>query len=300
VRRAGENAPARLNFEAGFANSHPGSHGHEPSDLSTGDVNSGLAGGEVKVDEVYLTPMQNHNPMEPHATIAQWEGEKLTLHDATQYITGVKQTIAKAIGLPEDNVRVICPYVGGGFGCKRSTWSHVLLAVMAAKVVNHPVKLVLERPQMFGPVGGRPQTHQHIVLAARRDGTPTAMQHQVHSHTSVMEDFTEPSSSVTRMLYASPAIQTSQRLVSLNVGTTTFQRAPGESTGSFALEIAMDELAVKLNMDPVELRLKNYAEKDPIRHKPFSSKHLRECYAQGAERFGWARRNPQPRSSMPG
>ncbi len=289
-----------LNFEGGFATAHPGSHGKDPADKSIGNLEQGMAEGEVKVDQVYTTPLENHNPMEPHVTIAEWEGEKLTLHDATQYISGVKQTVAKSFGIPDENVRVLCPYTGGGFGCKGSTWSHVLLAAMAAKVVQRPVKLVLERPQMFGPVGGRPRTHQHVVLAAKRDGTLTAMQHDVHSHTSEIEDFTEPSSSVTRTLYACPAIKTSQRLVPLSLATPTFQRAPGESTGTFALEIAMDELAYKLNMDPIQLRLKNYAEKDPIENKPFSSKHLRECYEQGAARFGWAKRNPAPRSMKRG
>jgi xanthine dehydrogenase YagR molybdenum-binding subunit len=290
----------QLDFEGGFATAHPGGHGSDPSDVAAGQLTAGMAAAEVKVDEVYLTPMENHNPMEPHATIAQWDGEKLTLHDATQYISGVQQTVARAIGIPDDNVRVLCPFTGGGFGCKGSTWSHVVLAVMAAKVVQRPVKIALERPQMFGPVGGRPQTHQHIVLAAKRDGTLTAMQHDVYSHTSVIEDFTEPSSAPTRMLYASQAIETSQRLVPLTVGTPTFQRAPGESTGTFALEIAMDELAYKLSMDPIQLRLKNYAEKDPTSNKYFSSKHLRECYTRGAERFGWSRRNPQPRSTKQG
>ena len=195
---------------------------------------------------------------------------------------------------------MLCPFTGGGFGCKGSTWSHVVLAAMAAKVVKRPVRLVLERPQMFGPVGGRPQTYQHIVLGAKRDGSLTAMRHDVYSHTSAIEDFTEPSSVQTRMLYGCPNIATSQNLVPLNVGTPTFQRAPGEATGTFALEIAMDELAYKLNMDPVELRLKNYAEIDPTDSKHFSSKHLKECYQQGAERFGWAKRNPQPRSHREG
>jgi xanthine dehydrogenase YagR molybdenum-binding subunit len=286
----------KLDFEGGMSSAHPGSHGKDPADVSEGQLNQALAAGEVKVDEVYTTPIQNHNPMEPHATIAQWNGDKLTIHDSTQYITGVKQSVAKALGIPQEDVHTICPFTGGGFGCKGSTWSHVVLAAMAAKVAQRPVKLALERPQMFGSVGARPRTHQHIVLAAKRDGTLTAMGHHVHSHTSVFEDFTEPSSVQTRMLYASPAISTSQRLVPLNLGTPTFQRAPGESTGTFALEIAMDELAGKLSMDPIELRLKNYAEKDPTTGKPFSSKHLRECYQQGAERFGWSKRNPAPRS----
>jgi len=290
-----EDSP-QLNFEAGMPSAHPGSHGKDPADVSEGQLNQALAAADVKLDEIYTTPIQNHNPMEPHATIAQWEGDKLTLYDATQYISGVKQTIAKTIGIPEENVRVLCPFTGGGFGCKGSTWSHVTLAAMAAKVAQRPVKLVLDRSQMFGPVGARPRTHQRIVLAARNDGTLTAIEHHVYSHTSVFEDFTEPSSVQTRMLYASPAISTSQRLVPLHLGTPTFQRAPGESTGTFALEIAMDELAYKLNLDPIELRLKNYAEKDPTTNKPFSSKHLRECYQQGAEHFGWSKRNPAPRS----
>jgi xanthine dehydrogenase YagR molybdenum-binding subunit len=212
----------------------------------------------------------------------------------------VKQTLAHALGIPEENVHTLCPYTGGGFGCKGSTWSHVVLAAMAAKVVQRPVKIVLAREQMFGPVGGRPQTHQHIVLGARRDGKLVALRHHVYTHTSVFEDYTEPSSAVSRMLYACPAIDTSQRLVLLNVGTPTFQRAPGESTGTFALEIAMDELAYKLKMDPIELRLKNYAEKDPTSNKPFSSKHLRECYVKGAEGFGWSKRRPDPRSMREG
>jgi xanthine dehydrogenase YagR molybdenum-binding subunit len=294
-----QEAPA-LDFEKGFATAHPGGHGKDPADVSAGQVAAGIAAAEVKIDQIYQTPIENHNPMEPHATIAQWDGEKLTLHDSTQYISGVKQSVARTLGVPDDNVRVICPFTGGGFGCKGSTWSHVVLAAMSAKEVKRPVKLAIERPQMFGPVGARPRTHQHIVLAARHDGTLTAIQHDVITHTSVFEDFTEPSSTVTRMLYASPAITTSQRLVPLNVGTPTFQRAPGESTGTFALEIAMDELAVKLNIDPIALRLKNYAEKDPTSNKPFSSKHLRECYEQAAARFGWSKRNPQPRSTKEG
>ncbi len=287
--------PPKLSFEAGMPDAHPGSHGKDPADVSEGQLNQELAAAEVRIDQIYTTPIQNHNPMEPHATIAQWDGDKLTLHDTTQYITGVKQTIAKTLGIPEEDVRVICPFTGRGFGCKGSTWSHVVLAAMAAKMAQRPVKLALERPQMFGPVGARPRTHQHVVLAAKHDGTLCAIEHHVHTHTSVFEDFTEPSSVQTRMLYASPAISTSQRLVPLHLGTPTFQRAPGESTGTFALEIAMDELAYKLNIDPIELRLKNYAEKDPTTNKPFSSKHLRECYQQGAERFGWSKRNPTPR-----
>ena len=292
--------PAKFDFKAGFAEAHPGAHGHDPADVGIGNEPAGRAEAAVTIDQVYTTPKQNHNPMEPHATLAQWDGEKLTVHDATQYISGVKQTLAKTFGIPEDNVRVICPFVGGGFGSKGSTWSHVVLAAMAAKAVNRPVRIALERPQMFGPVGGRPETYQHIVLGAKTDGTLVSIKHDVYSHTSVIEDFAEPSSNVTRMLYASPNIETSQKLVALNVGTPTFQRAPGEATGTFALEIAMDELAEKLKMDPIALRLKNYARRDPTSRKDFSSKHLQECYARGASRFGWSKRSSKPRSTREG
>jgi xanthine dehydrogenase YagR molybdenum-binding subunit len=295
-----ETAPPQLDFEAGFPAARPGSHGHNPPNVSAGNAAAGLEQAEVKVDEVYRTPMETHNPMEPHATMAQWDGDKLTLHDSTQSISGVQSVVSHTLGIPEDNVRVVCLYTGGGFGCKGSVWSHVVLAAMAAKAAGRPVRLALERPQMFGPVGGRPETYQHIVLGAKKDGTLTAIQHECYSHTSVIEDFTEPCTAPTRMLYASPNIDTSQKIVPLNVGTPTYQRAPGEAPGTFALEIAMDELAYKLNMDPVEMRLKNYAQVDPTSSKPFSSKHLKECYSQGAERFGWAKRNPQPRSVRAG
>lgn len=294
-----QEVPPQLDFKAGFSDAHTGKN-KQPAMLTQGDIDKGFAEAEVNIDHVYTTPIENHNPMEPHATVASWEGEKLTLHDSTQYIFGVKATVAKTLGIPEDNITVICPYTGGGFGCKGSTWSHVVLTAMAAKVAKRPVRLALERPQMFGPVGSRPETWQHIVLGAKRDGTLTAIRHDCYSHTSMIEDFVETSSAPTRMLYKCPVITTSQKLVSLNVGTPTFMRAPGESTGTFALEIAMDELAEALKMDPIELRLKNYAEVDPTSHKPFSSKHLREAYQKGAERFGWSKRNPTPRAHREG
>ena len=287
--------PPKLDFRAGFDQAHSGKN-KIPAQLSEGDEKTGFEEADVKVDQVYTTPKENHNPMEMHATIAEWKGELLTLHDSTQYIFGVKRTVAKTFGIPEDNVRVICPFTGGGFGSKGSTWSHVVLAAMAAKVANRPVKLMVTRPQMFGPVGGRPQTYQHLQIGAKRDGTLTAIKHDCYSHTAMIEDFVEPSSAATRMLYNAPVISTSQLLVPLTVGVPTFQRAPGEATGMFALEVALDELAEQLKMDPVELRLKNYAEVDPTSRKPFSGKHLRECYQQASERFGWAKRVAAPRS----
>jgi xanthine dehydrogenase YagR molybdenum-binding subunit len=269
-------------------------------DFSWGDADAALGNAEVRFEATYATPMETHNPLEPHATVAAWNGDSLTLYDATQYVFGVRETVGKVLGIPKEDIRVVDPFVGGGFGCKGSTWSHVVLAAMAARMAKRPVKLVLQRPQMFGPVGGRPQTEQKIALGAGRDGRLVAMRHDVVSHTSFMEDFTEPSSMPTRQLYACRNGATTQRLAQLNVGTPTFQRAPGESTGTFALESAMDELAWSLGMDPLELRLRNYAENDPGKGKPWSSKKLREAYSLAAERFGWSRRPAKPRSLRDG
>ncbi|CAG2145935.1 xanthine dehydrogenase family protein molybdopterin-binding subunit [Cupriavidus numazuensis] len=285
-----------LDFAAARASAYkPKEAKDEPADSSRGDMSS-TDGAAARIDTTYSTPLETHNPMEPHATVAAWQGDMLTLYDATQYVSGVRKTVAQTLGLQPSQVRVVCPFVGGGFGCKGSTWSHVVLAAMAAREAGHPVKLVLERPQMFGPVGGRPRTEQHVVLAARADGTLTSMRHEVTACTSFMEDWLEPCALLTRMLYAVPNQQTSHRLLKLNIGTPTFMRAPGEASGSFALECALDELAYKLGMDPVALRLRNYADTDPGKGLPFSSKSLRECYRDAAARFGWAQRNPAPRS----
>jgi xanthine dehydrogenase YagR molybdenum-binding subunit len=292
---------AVLDFSGARASAYaPKKAGRAETDARWGDLAAGLAAADVKVDAVYTTPMETHNPMEPHATLAQWDGDRLTLHDATQGVSGVKQTIAKTFGIPPENVHVISPFLGGGFGCKGSMWSHVALAAMAARKLDRPVRLVLARPQMFGPVGGRPQTEQHVVLGARRDGTLTAIQHDVISHTSEFEDFVEPSALQSRMLYACPNGSTTHRLVKLNVGTPTFQRAPGESSGTFALESAMDELAYELAMDPLELRLRNYADAAAENGLPFSSKALRDCYHDAAARFRWSQRSAAPRSMQEG
>jgi xanthine dehydrogenase YagR molybdenum-binding subunit len=292
---------AMLDFDEAKKSAHrPEKVKTDPPDTRRGNVESGLREAAAQVDVVYTTPMEHHNPMEPHATIAAWDGDHLTLYDATQYVSGVRDTVAKTLGLPAAKVRVICPFVGGGFGCKGSTWSHVVLAAMAARQAGRPVKLVLDRPQMFGPVGGRPNTEQRFLAAAAADGVITAMRHDVTASTSFIEDWIEPAALTTRMLYACPNQITSHRLAKLNIGTPTFMRAPGEATGTFALESALDELAYALNMDPVRLRLQNYAENDPDSGKPWSSKSLRECYRTGAERFGWERRSAQPRSMRAG
>jgi xanthine dehydrogenase YagR molybdenum-binding subunit len=294
-------APAALDFASAKASAHtPPGQPNRPIDSERGNPEAGLREGTARLDAVYTTPMQFHNPMETHATMAHWDGPDLTLYDSTQGVTGARTAVAAVFGIPADNVRVISPFIGGGFGCKGSSWSHVSLCAMAAKQTGRPVRLALARPQMFGSVGGRPRTEQHVQIAAHPNGTLTGMRHDTFSHTSTFEDWTEMSGLVTRMLYAVPNQSTSHRLVQLNVGTPTFTRAPGETTGSFALESAMDELAWQLKMDPVALRLKNYAEADPEGGKPWSSKALRDCYEAGAQRFGWSRRVATPRSMREG
>ncbi len=293
--------PAKLNFPGRLNEGRPPKQqGREPADSKRGDVPTNLSNSPTKIDVTYTTPVQNHNPMEPHATTAMWEGEKLTVHNSTQYIDGDRMTIARDLGIPMDNVQTVCPYTGGGFGSKGSTWSHVVLCAMAAKVVNRPVKLAVERGQMFGPVGTRPTTVQQIKLGAGPDGKLLAVQHDVIEHTSVMEDFLEPSAFQSRYLYDSKSNQTSHRLVETNLGVCTFQRAPGECTGTAAFESAMDELAFALKMDPLQLRLANYAEKDVEKDKPWTSKHLREAYQQASDRFGWSKRNATPGQTKEG
>ncbi len=300
VRPRYQPGQAALDFEGGFPGSYTYNHNGEPGDQSWGDVDAGLSAAAVKIDQIYTTPIQHHNPMEPHATIAQWNGDRVTLHDATQHISGLQEKTAAIFGIPKDNVHVISLFAGGAFGCKGQVWSHVMLAAMAAKQVARPVKLVLERPQMFGPVGARPRTHQHMTVGATRDGKLTAIRHEVHCNTSVIEDYLESSVFPTRVMYACPNISTASRLVKMNLGTPTYMRAPGVATGTYAIEVAMDELAYQLQLDPLELRLRNYAETDPQNGKPFTGKHLRECYQQAAAKFGWSKRSHQPGSMRDG
>jgi xanthine dehydrogenase YagR molybdenum-binding subunit len=273
----------------------------DPAGSSRGDVQAGLAAADARIAHPYSTPFQHHNPMEPHATIAVWDGsDKLTLYDASQGIFGDRKRVADLLGLQPDNVRVVALYLGGGFGSKGPTWSHVLLCAMAARHVHRPVKLVLARPQMFGPVGCRTETRQTIAAGAKRNGTLTALRNETLSHTSTMDEFTESASVPTRMLYSVPNNSTQQRLIRSDIGTPSYTRAPGEAPGTYALEAAMDELAYALKMDPLELRRKNYADHDPDKNRPWSGKALDKCYDIGAQNFGWSRRPPEPRSMRDG
>jgi xanthine dehydrogenase YagR molybdenum-binding subunit len=277
-------------------------NGQTTADSKTGDPDAAFAASPVKLDATYQTPIEHHNPMEPHVTIANWQGDQLRVWTATQGISGARQTLSSLFGLPKNNVTIICPFVGGGFGSKGNTWPPATIAAMAARRVKRPVKLEVTREQMFTSNGYRPRTFQHIRLGADRDGKLLAISHDGLTQMSRPElgEFAEPVALATRMLYASDNISTSHRLVSVNQGLPTYMRAPGEAAGNFALESAMDELAVALNMDPLALRLRNYAAADATTGKPFASKPLRACYEQAAEAFGWHKRTAQPGSMRDG
>jgi xanthine dehydrogenase YagR molybdenum-binding subunit len=272
-----------------------------PTDTAKGDVAKAIENLAHVVDETYTMNAETHNPMEMHATVAVWQGDdKVTLYDATQGGFVVRKKIAALFGLEPNNVRVISHYLGGGFGCKGSPWSHVPLAAMAAKVTKRPVKLVLTRQQMNQMVGHRPRTIQHVVLGSDPNGRLLGTKHEETGWTSRFDEFIEPGAAWSRAIYACPNTLTSHRLVRLDVSTPTFMRAPGAASGSFAMESAIDELAWSLRMDPLDIRLKNYADKDPDTGKPFSSKELRACYKQAADRFGWAKRPREPRFTRDG
>ena len=298
--RAPHSVQLETSLSRGYKPEKGGAHG-EPTDATRGDMAAALAAADARIEHVYTTPFEVHNPMEPHATIAQWEGpDKLTLYDATQGPFPDRERVATLLGLHPDQVRVISPFLGGGFGSKGPTWSHVVLAAMAARRVSRPVKLVVTRPQMFGPVGFRSHTRQTVAAAAKKDGTLLALRHDTVAQTSSFDQFVESASMAARMLYNSPANATSHRLVRSDIGTPSFTRAPGWAAGTNVLEIAMDEMAYELKMDPVEFRLKNYAEQDPEKQRPWSSKSLRECYRVGGERFGWSKRPLAPGSMREG
>src|SRR5438067_1580872 len=302
-------AEAQIRMQDGLAEAYPPKHfrnGARSPDSRRGDPEAALAMAPARIEASYTTPAEYHNAMEPHATIALWEGEgdsaRLTVYNSTQFISGTQRALAVLFGLKPEQVRVLCPFTGGGFGSKGSTWPHVALAAMAARAVGRPVKLVLDRRQMYSATGHRPETMQHLRIGAESNGRLVAMTHDTFSQMSppIIGEFTEPAGLMTEFLYACPSVAVTHRLVPLNRPLPTYMRSPGEAPGSLALESGLDELAAAIKVDPLDLRLRNYAETDPHERKPFSSKSLRQCYAAGAEAFGWERRPLDPRAMRAG
>ncbi|MFG2630205.1 xanthine dehydrogenase family protein molybdopterin-binding subunit [Streptomyces sp. NPDC048473] len=274
--------------------------GFIPGRNQRGDIDAGLAQADVQIDAAYTYAANNHNPIEPSATTAVWDGDELTLHDATQGVSATQLTVATLLGLTPSKVRVISHFVGGSFGCKAMIWAHPALSALAARHVGRPVKLTLTREQMFTSVGHREEQEQRITLGATEEGRLTALRHHKLSPTSHFDNWAEPSLGVASQIYACPNYEGVYRLIRANTMTPTFMRAPGEASGMFALESTMDELAYRLGLDPLELRLRNHTDVDPNTGNPWSSDGLTECLRRGAERFGWQRRNPEPRSHRDG
>lgn len=252
---------------------------------------------DINIEAEYRIPMETHNPMEMHGIIAHWEADdQLTVYTKTQGPRDTLGAIVQAFHLDEKKVRVIAEYVGGGFGAALRTWPHEIAAMIAAKKLKRPVKVVLSRDQMFTMVGYRPIAWQKIGIGATRDGQLTGITHEAIGNTSSYETFMEGIVNATKFMYECPNVNTSYKLLPLDLNTPIWMRGPGEATGCFALESALDELSYKLQIDPIELRIRNYAEKDPERNLPWSSNYLRDCYAIGAEKIKWDRRPKQPRS----
>jgi xanthine dehydrogenase YagR molybdenum-binding subunit len=270
-----------------------------PARMERGDVDSALAAADVRVDLSYRFAANNHNALEPHATTAVWDGDRVTIHDSTMGVRASQLTVAHILGMSLADVRVIAQFVGGSFGSKAMVWPHVTLAAMAARHVQRPVRLALTRPQTFHSTGHREEQEQSISIGATADGHLTAITHEKLSLTSPFDDWAEPATVLSAELYASPNFRGVHRMVQGNTMTSTFTRGPGESVGAFVLETAMDELAEKLGIDPLELRIRSHAPVD-AGGNPWSSDGLDECLRRGAELFGWADRAAMPRSRRDG
>jgi xanthine dehydrogenase YagR molybdenum-binding subunit len=287
--------PARVGLDSSESFTPPSVGVGNPAVVQKGDVTAGLASAAVRIDATYETPAQYHNAMEPHAIVAAWDGDTVSIDTPSQGLAMAQARIAGLFGIAPENIHIRSRFLGGGFGSKGMISGPQVLGIMAARLVGKPVKLVLPREQMFGPVGHRAPTRQTLRIGTDSQGALTAIEHHAKTTSSTFDDFFEPAADASHTLYASPSIATSHEAVRLDTGTPMFMRAPGEATGSIALESAIDEMALACGMDPLAFRRKNYAEVEPISGKPFSSKALHACYSQGAERFGWASRPLAPR-----
>ncbi|MTJ08091.1 xanthine dehydrogenase family protein molybdopterin-binding subunit [Anabaena sp. UHCC 0204] len=282
-----KNAPSMFGEEMKF----------EKGDFATGNFADSMAGAAVKITATYKTATELHAPMEPHAIIAHWQNpDSLTVYEATQWVAGSQNTYSELFGLTPERVRIVTPFLGGGFGSKAFPWPHGILCAAAARKLQRPLKVVLSRRQMTANSGHRSATEQTVRLAANADGSLQGIEHTAKSYTSPVDVFAEPCTNITAVMYAAPNLRLQQELAVMNIGTPTFMRAPGENPGLYALESAMDELAWELGIDPIELRLKNETQENPRRGLPFSAKHFAECLRVGAEQFGWQERPKKPRS----
>jgi xanthine dehydrogenase YagR molybdenum-binding subunit len=257
-----------------------------------GNVETAFTSAPVKVDETYITPVETHNPMEMHATVAAWDGKKFTLYESSQGVVNHQHVMAETLGVPREDLQVISRFIGSGFGGKLFPWPHSALAAAASRQLNRPVKLVLSRKMMFWDVGHRPRTQQHMKLGATPDGKLVSLHQDYRNHTSLTDDIRENCGEATPFLYSTPNLLVTSALVRRTVGTPTPMRGPGAVPGLFALESAMDEMAIKLKMDPVAFRLRNDTVTDESTGKPFSSRHYKECLEVGSQKFGWATRTP--------
>ena len=272
----------------------------EPPVVKVGNIETGMQDAEVRVDHVYSTPRYNHNAIEPHATIAFWNDGRLVVLESSQSVYTMARSLAVIFKLKPEQIQVIAPFVGGGFGGKGGMWNYTPLCAAAAKVLKRPVKMSLSREGVYRTVGGRTLAEQRIALGAKHDGTLSALLHSGITATTTHGRYAEQCTFPSRHLYGSPNIFIEQKIVNLDTLANTWMRAPGESIGTFALESAMDELAYALRMDPIEVRRLNEPARDPTKNTEFSSRHLTEAYQQGKDKFGWHARNPEPRSQRDG
>jgi xanthine dehydrogenase YagR molybdenum-binding subunit len=262
-------------------------------DSERGSAQAAFESAPVSIDYTYATPAETHNPIELHATVATWAGDNVTLYETSQGVVNHRNVLCQILGVPRENVRVVSHFLGSGFGGKLFPWTHSALAAGASRQLGRPVKLVLSRQSMFQTVGHRARTRQRMRLGATTDGKLVSLQHDFVCHTAMLDDFKEDCGEPTPFMYSVPNLRVTSGLHKRNVGSTTTMRGPGAVPGLFAIESAMDELAIKLSIDPVELRLKNEPTNDEGRGIPFSSRHLPECLRVGAEKFGWSSRNPR-------
>jgi xanthine dehydrogenase YagR molybdenum-binding subunit len=268
---------------------------------SVSSVEDAWNASPVKIDVTYETPPIHHHPMEPHAVVAKWDGDRLTLYTPSQWMYGTRNFLAQSLAIPKDHVRVISHYVGGGFGCKGASWMHILMVPALARDLQRPIKFVMERENMFTSVGYRPKTTQHLQLGADASGKLQAIRHFSQTSQCMVNNFVEPTGhAASQVLYACPNIEIDHQVYKLDLNGPTFMRAPGESPGIYALESAMDELAIALKMDPVQLRLANMTQNHPMSGLPFSSRNLEECYKVGSDSFGWISRPSASRATEDG